>query len=67
MFDFAQHFRSISGTRALPFLIVLLAVCANNVLLAHAEAETSALPDAVLRHVLYTEPNLHILQLGNAS
>lgn len=65
MFNFALVLKSISRRPGPLLLILFFALCTNNIVLVHAGPQDSILPDSVLRHLLYTEPNLHVLQLGN--
>lgn len=46
-------------------LFSTLALCTSAV--STRSSELQVLPDAVLRHILYVEPNLHIHRLGNVS
>jgi len=46
-------------------LFSILAICPSPA--STATSELQVLPDAVLRHILYVEPNLHIHRLGNVS
>ena len=50
---------------AIVLVFYILALCTSPV--SSASSELQILPDAVLRHVLYVEPNLHLHRLGNVS
>ena len=47
--------------------IFLLVIYAIDLRAIDARPTEQTLPDSVLRHVIYTEPNLHIQLLGNVS